>query len=179
MPEPREESLKAAIRDVPDFPKPGILFRDITPLLLDPLKRDAAVTALWTPFQDAGVQGIAGIESRGFIFGACLAMRHQLPLILIRKEGKLPSAVHREAYLLEYGEDAVEMHQDAVAEGRRILLVDDLLATGGTAAAAVRLIQRAGGQLVGASFLVELTGLQGRKLLEGCRIHTVIRYEGA
>ncbi|MBU1701874.1 MAG: adenine phosphoribosyltransferase [Candidatus Eisenbacteria bacterium] len=178
MQNPVVENLRQTIRSIPDFPKKGILFRDITPILLQPQSFEDAVTALWDPFLDKGVDAIAGIESRGFIFGAGMALEQGLPFILIRKKGKLPAEVYQESYELEYGQDAVEIHRDAVSRGQRILIVDDLLATGGTAAAAVRLVSKAGGEVVGCTFLVELAGLNGRRLLEAQTVTSVLCYEG-
>lgn len=176
MPDPLEQHLRSTIRDVRDFPKPGILFRDITPLLADPRLFAESVEALWKPYADAGVDAVAGIESRGFIFATALAVLHALPLIPLRKPGKLPAETFRESYDLEYGRDALEMHRDALAPGRRVLIVDDLLATGGTAAAAARLIGHGGGTVVGIAMLIELTDLGGRRLVEPHPLHTVLRY---
>ncbi len=171
------DRLAAAIRNVPDFPKPGILFRDITTLLLSPPLVAEALDALWAPFAGE-VDVIAGIESRGFLFGMPLADRHALPFVPLRKPGKLPAAVHRESYQLEYGADAIEVHQDALRPGQRVLIVDDLLATGGTAAAAAALIDRAGATVVGLAFLVELDFLAGREKLAPWRIHSLVHYAG-
>ena len=169
------DRLRAAIRDVPDFPSPGILFRDITTLLAKPDLVAEALTALWEPFEGQA-DVIAGIESRGFILGATVAVLHSLPFVPLRKPGKLPSAVWREAYALEYGSDALEMHQDAVGNGHRVLIVDDLLATGGTALAAVRLVERSGGRVTGVATLAELTFLAGRERLAPHRVHTLVPY---
>jgi adenine phosphoribosyltransferase len=169
------EALKAWIRDVPDFPKPGILFRDLTPLLQDPKALGGAVDALVEPLRGLGIDRVLGIESRGFLFGAPVAIALDAGLGLVRKEGKLPSERLRQSYDLEYGTDAVEMHIDAVEEGQRVVVVDDLIATGGTAAAAVALAQQAGAEVVGCSFLVELGFLEGRERLDvPCR--AVVRY---
>ena len=171
--------LEKAIRSVPDFPKPGILFRDITPLLRRPGLLEEAAAELWRPFAGAGIDAIAGIESRGFVFAAILAVSEKRPLVLVRKEGKLPAEVHRETYELEYGRGVLEMHRDAVSPGQRILVVDDLLATGGTAAATGRLVRRAGGAVGGYAFLIELVDLGGRGRLEGERVHALVPYRGA
>jgi adenine phosphoribosyltransferase len=167
--------LERLVRDIPDFPKPGILFRDITPLLLEPAALRAAVDALAAPFRGAGIERVLGIESRGFIFGAPVALALGAGFALVRKPGKLPFDKFAASYALEYGDDRVEMHVDAVARGQRVLVVDDLIATGGTAAAAVKLARMAGGEVVGASFVIELTALGGAKALDvPCR--AVIRY---
>ncbi len=168
--------LRSFIRDVPDFPKPGILFRDITPLLSDPDALQAAVRAVAAPFRDAGIERVMGIESRGFIFGAPLALELGAGLTIVRKQGKLPFETTSVTYDLEYGTDTVEMHVDAVKQGQKVLLADDLIATGGTAAAAVKLARQAGADVVGCAFLIELAALGGRKLLDVDRIHTVIEY---
>jgi len=170
------DQLREHIRDIPDFPKPGIMFRDVTPLLLEPAALEAAIEALSQPFRNLRVDRVLGIESRGFIVGAPVALSLGVGFGLVRKTGKLPYQVHRVSYDLEYGTDTVEMHVDTVEKGHRVLIVDDLIATGGTAAAAVQLAREAGGQVVGCSFLVELTALEGRKRLDVEPIHTVIRY---
>ena len=170
------DQLRRYIRDVPDFPKSGIMFRDVTPLLLEPAALEAAIEALSQPFRNLRVDRVLGIESRGFIVGAPVALSLGVGFGLVRKEGKLPYDVHRVSYDLEYGTDTVEMHVDTVEKGHRVLIVDDLIATGGTAAAAVELAREAGGDVIGCSFLVELTALEGRKLLDVEPVHTVIRY---
>ena len=164
---PRHPSLdlKPFIRDIPDFPKPGILFRDITPLLRDPQGWRAVMTQMGTICERLKPDLIVGIESRGFIVGTALATDRDLGFVPVRKPGKLPGAVIGVVYALEYGTDRLEIHADALRDGARVLLVDDLLATGGTAAAAAQLIQQAGGQLVGCSFVIELSGLNGRQRL--------------
>ncbi|MBK8230380.1 MAG: adenine phosphoribosyltransferase [Candidatus Eisenbacteria bacterium] len=168
---------RAAIRDIPDFPQPGILFRDITTLLAQPGLMAEVFDALWAPFE-GGVDVIAGIESRGFILGATVAALHRLPFVPLRKPGKLPAATFRESYALEYGSDSLEMHQDALPAGARVLLIDDLLATGGTAAAAIRLIAQGNGRLAGVCFLAELCALEGRRRLPpDARVHALVRYE--
>ena len=170
------DQLRKHIRDVPDFPKAGIMFRDVTPLLLEPAALGGAIQALSEPFENLRVDRVLGIESRGFIVGAPVALSLGVGFGLVRKTGKLPYEVHRVSYDLEYGTDTVEMHVDTVEKGHRVLIVDDLIATGGTAAAAVQLAREAGGEVVGCSFLIELTALEGRKLLDVEPIHTVIRY---
>jgi adenine phosphoribosyltransferase len=170
------DQLRRKIRDIPDFPKPGIVFRDVTPLLLEPAALEAAVEALAAPFRDQRVDRVLGIESRGFILGAPVSLALGVGFGLIRKAGKLPYQTHQVSYDLEYGTDTVEVHVDTVEKGQRVLIVDDLLATGGTAAAAVKLTRMAGGEVIGCSFLIELTALDGRKLLDLEPVHTVIRY---
>jgi adenine phosphoribosyltransferase len=170
------KQLRSLIRDIPDFPKPGILFRDVTPLLLQPDALRTAVEAMAAPFRGARVDRVLGIESRGFLLGPCVALALGTGFGLVRKSGKLPWNTHRVEYALEYGTDVVEMHTDAVDRGQRVLIVDDLVATGGTAAAAVELIRRAGGTCVGASFLIELSALGGRKQLAGVDVHSVVVY---
>ncbi len=168
--------LKASIRHVPDFPKPGILFYDITTLLQDPAGFHAAVDSLASPFAGQGVDLVVGIESRGFIFGAAVADRIGAGFAPVRKPGKLPSRTVRASYELEYGSDALEMHDDAVKSGQQVLIVDDLLATGGTAKATVGLVKGLGGHVHALAFLIELVGLDGRKQLGGERLHTVLKY---
>jgi adenine phosphoribosyltransferase len=168
--------LEDYIRDVPDFPKPGIVFKDITPLLQAPAARNEAVRLLVDPFRSDRIDFIAGVESRGFIFGALAADRLGVGFVPIRKPGKLPGETLREEYELEYGTDAVEIHRDAAQPGQRVLLIDDLLATGGTAAAAVRLLRRSEAELVGVAFVIELAFLDGRSRMNGARIHSLIRY---
>ena len=171
------EALRALIRDVPDFPKPGILFKDITPLLLDASAFRHAVEAMAAPFRDARIDRVLGIESRGFLFGTPIAQLLGTGFGLVRKAGKLPYDSHRHEYELEYGTDTVEMHVDAVAPGHRVLLVDDLIATGGTAAAATELAAGAGAEVVGCSFLIELSELDGMRALSAVdAVHAVIRY---
>lgn len=161
-----QESIKAVIRDVPDFPKPGIIFKDITPIMLDAGLSNAILDELAATFRDQGIDKIAGIESRGFLFGYPLAMRLGIPFVLIRKAGKLPYHKISHSYDLEYGSAVIEMHMDAVKEGDRVLIHDDLLATGGSASAAAELIKKCGGEVAGFNFLVELEFLDGRKKLD-------------
>jgi len=170
------DQLRRHIRDIPDFPKPGIVFRDVTPLLLVPAALEGAVEALAEPFRNQQVDRVLGIEARGFMLGAPVALSLGVGFGLIRKAGKLPYQTYRVSYDLEYGTDTVEMHVDTVEKGQRVLVVDDLIATGGTAAAAVKLAREAGGEVIGCSFLIELTALGGRDLLDAEHIHTVIRY---
>lgn len=168
--------LRDYIRAVPDFPKSGIMFRDLTPLLQDAEAFRQAVDAVVDPFRNDSIQAVVGIESRGFILGAPAALALGTGLVIVRKAGKLPHEIVREEYALEYGNDVVEMHADSVSPGERVLLVDDLIATGGTAAATVRLLQKTGADVVAASFLMELDDLRGRDALGLERIHTVLHY---
>jgi adenine phosphoribosyltransferase len=168
--------LKSRIRHVPDFPKPGILFYDITTLLRDREGFRLAIDSVSGPFRDHGVSLVIGIESRGFILGAAVADRIGAGFVPVRKLGKLPSACVRAAYELEYGSDSLEMHRDAIDQGQRVLIVDDLLATGGTARATVDLVKQLGGIVEGVAFLIELTALNGRAKLPGEKIHAVLQY---
>jgi adenine phosphoribosyltransferase len=170
------ERLRAAVRDIPDFPKEGILFRDITTLLLDAEALRLAVKALADPFRESPPDQVLGIESRGFIFGSTLAYELGSGMILARKPGKLPAETESVTYDLEYGSDGLEVHKDAVRPGANILVVDDLIATGGTAKGAVELVERLGGHVVGVVFLIELTGLNGRGLLGDRPIYSILRY---
>lgn len=169
--------LKAYIRDVPDFPKPGIVFRDITPLLLDPEAFSRVIDLLVERYQGWGISKIAAIESRGFIFAAPLATRLGAGIIPMRKPGKLPYTTIRERYELEYGEAALEIHDDAVVKGDKALVLDDVIATGGTAAAAVSLIKKLGADVAEAAFVIELAGLKGREKLAGTSFFSLIQYE--
>ncbi len=168
--------LKAYIRDIPDWPKEGILFRDITPLLADPGAFSRAVQALCEGYRQAGIEYVAAVEARGFIFGAAVAERLRAGFVPIRKKGKLPFDTQSISYDLEYGTDTLEVHSDAVGSGARVLMVDDLLATGGTMAAACRLVEKIGGEVVGISFLIELSDLAGIKKLAGYDVRAVISY---
>ena len=168
--------LKSHIRHVPDFPKAGILFYDITTLLRDPLGFKATVDLLSTPFADQGIDVVVGIESRGFILGGAVAQKIGAGFIPIRKPGKLPAKAIKETYDLEYGKDALEIHEDAVQPGQRVLIVDDVLATGGTARAAAQLVVQLGGELHGLAFLIELLFLNGRSKLADRRVFSVLQY---
>ena len=168
--------LKSYVRDVPDFPKPGILFKDITPLLRAPEALDESVERLAEPFLKDKITAVAGIESRGFIFGSCVARILGAGFIPIRKPGKLPWTKRRYEYVLEYGSDALEVHDDAVKEGDRVLIIDDVLATGGTLAASVALIRELNATVTGAATVIELTFLDGRKKLDGVRFNSLIEY---
>lgn len=168
--------LKTRIRHIPDFPKTGILFYDITTLLQDPAGFRMAIDSLAIPFKDERIELVVGIESRGFILGAAVADRIGAGFSPVRKPGKLPSRTMKVSYDLEYGTDSLEIHDDAVGEGQRVLIVDDLLATGGTARATSQLVKRLGGDVCALAFLIELVGLEGRLKLDGERIHAVLRY---
>lgn len=170
------DEIKSLIRDVPDFPKPGIVFKDITPLLSSPDGLGAAVEHLAGRVADLQAEGILAIESRGFIFGAALAQRLSLPMHLVRKRGKLPRESISIRYELEYGFDHLEVHTDAIERGGRYLIVDDLLATGGTAAAVVKLIRRQEGIVAACAVVIELGFLEGRKALDGCPVVSLITY---
>jgi adenine phosphoribosyltransferase len=161
------------IRDIPDFPKPGIVFKDITPLLADGPAFKATVDALVEPFRGK-CDVVLGVESRGFIVGAAAAYALGAGLAVVRKPGKLPYRTHRATYELEYGTDTLEIHHDGLGKHKRVLLIDDLLATGGTAGAAIQLVKQCGGEVVGAAFLIELGFLPGRKKLDGYQVHTLL-----
>lgn len=160
------DSLKSIIRDVHDFPKPGIVFKDITPVLADPKVRHEIVEAIVKNFKTQGVEAVAGIEARGFILGSMIAQEMSLPFVPIRKSGKLPFKSLREDYALEYGTASIEVHEDALRPGQRVLVHDDLLATGGTAAAAGKLMKKLGANLVGFSFIINLSFLPGEQVLK-------------
>ncbi len=172
--------LKSLIRTIPDYPKPGIMFRDVTTLLGDSKGFKASIEAMAGPFKDARVDAVAGIEARGFILGGAVADRLGCGFIPIRKKGKLPWRTIGQEYTLEYGVDIIEIHEDAIRPGERILIVDDLIATGGTAEAAAKLIQRSGGVVVGATFIIDLPELGGVKVLNkhGVESHALIAFEG-
>ncbi|MGE3063575.1 MAG: adenine phosphoribosyltransferase [bacterium] len=168
--------ISKIVRDVPDFPIKGIVFKDITPVLQDEKAFSEAIRMMDEKIDFSKVDKIAGIESRGFIFGSILAYKHNKGFVPIRKKGKLPYATIEETYALEYGEATIEMHTDAVAKGERVLIVDDLLATGGTTKATATLIERSGGTIEGMLFLIELDSLEGRKKVEKYRISSIIHY---
>ncbi|MFZ0034980.1 MAG: adenine phosphoribosyltransferase [Sedimentisphaerales bacterium] len=169
-------NLESFIRSIPDWPKKGILFRDITPLLADPQAFATAIDALCAGLTSADIEYVAAVEARGFIFGAAVARKLGAGFVPIRKKGKLPFKTKSITYDLEYGTDTLQVHCDAVSKGAKVLMVDDLLATGGTMAAACKLIEKIGGQIVAISFLIELTELAGRQKLSGYNIKTVISY---
>ncbi|MCP4848492.1 MAG: adenine phosphoribosyltransferase [Verrucomicrobiaceae bacterium] len=170
------QRLSAAIRDVPDFPKPGILFKDITPVLGDGELFEAAVRGLAETAQGTSIDKVVGIDARGFIFGAAVSMILGAGFVPIRKKGKLPWATEIESYSLEYGEAEIEIHKDAIMKDEKVLVIDDLLATGGTAQAALKLIKSIGGQVVAVSFFIELTSLGGRERLTGSRVEAILTY---
>jgi adenine phosphoribosyltransferase len=169
--------LKEHVRDIPDWPSPGIVFRDITPLLAAPDAFAATVDALAAPFNDTQIDKVLGIEARGFVFAAPVAYRHAAGFVPVRKAGKLPWEIERAEYELEYGSDLLEIHRDAVTPGERVLIVDDVIATGGTAAASAQLAERLGGTVVGFAFVIELAFLQGRKKIAGYPVHSLVTYE--
>jgi adenine phosphoribosyltransferase len=170
------ETLKTKIRHVADFPKPGILFYDITTLLRDAEGFRIVIDTLTQPFKDKGIDVVVGIESRGFILGGAVADRLGAGFVPVRKPGKLPSKSVRESYALEYGTDSLEMHADAVGEGQRVLIVDDVIATGGTAKATASLVRQLGGTVHALAFLIELQALKGRNQLQGENVYAVLRY---
>ncbi len=179
LPEPA--FLKGLVRTIPDYPKPGIAFRDITPLLADSKGFRTAVEGLLVPFLSERIDYVAGVEARGFILGGAVAHELGRGFIPIRKKGKLPSTTIGQEFQLEYGIDTIEIHDDAIERGARVLLIDDLVATGGTAGAAAKLIHALGGELVASSFVIDLTDLGGTKRLadDGIKVHTLISFEGA
>ena len=169
--------LGAFVRDIPDFPKPGIVFKDITPLLASAVALDATVRALVDATRALRPDVVIGPEARGFLLGPAVARELGAGFVLARKPGKLPWSTVRAEYLLEYGSDALEVHSDAVADGARVLVHDDLLATGGTAEALCRLVEQLGGEVIGCSFLIELGFLGGRQKLEGLDVHALVHYD--
>jgi adenine phosphoribosyltransferase len=171
------DQLRSLIRDVPDFPKPGIIFKDFTPLLADPRGLALAVELMANPYRGSNVELVAGAESRGFIFGTAIAQALSAGFVPIRKKNKLPRRVRGVDYGLEYGSDRVEIHEDAVAKGHRVLVVDDLLATGGTLRACCDLLAQAGANIVGITVLMELVALNGREKVKGFgAVHSVLKY---
>ncbi len=172
--------IRALVRSIPDYPKPGIMFRDITTLLGDAKGLTACVQQLAAPYMDARVEAVAGIEARGFILGGAIADRLGCGFVPIRKKGKLPAKAIGQDYELEYGVDVIEIHEDCIAKGERVLLVDDLIATGGTAEAAVKLLRKLDADIVAAVFVIDLPDLKGRKRVEalGVECHTLIEFEG-
>jgi adenine phosphoribosyltransferase len=170
------EQIKACIRNIPDFPKPGIQFKDITPLVKDPAMLRLAVQELILPFRDQELTAVAGMEARGFIFGSLAAIELNIGFVPLRKPGKLPYDVQSISYELEYGSAELEIHIDAVADGDRVILIDDLIATGGTAAASCQLIEQLGASVIGCAFVVELDALKGRDKLSRYPVHSLIHY---
>ena len=171
------ERFRQLIRSVPDFPKPGIIFRDITTLISDPVALRDVVRQMAGPFRDDRIDLVVGIESRGFIFGAAVAIELGVGFVPIRKPGKLPAETAAETYQLEYGADTVEIHTDAITRGQKVLMVDDLLATGGTMAAACRLVEGLGGQVAGMAFLIDLEFLNGRAKLGDYKTVALVGYD--
>ena len=169
--------LKEYVRDVPDYPKPGIVFKDITPLIGDGAAFARSVRDLAAPFSDRTVDKVLGIEARGFVFAAPVACARGAGFVPVRKAGKLPWEIEREEYELEYGTDLLEVHRDAFVPGEKVLIVDDVLATGGTASAVVRLVERLGAEVVGLAFVIELAFLHGRNKLSGHDVHVVTAYD--
>lgn len=174
---PESRSLASYIRTVPDFPKQGIMFRDITTLLKDAQAFRQAVEVLYARYEGERISKVICVESRGFILGAALAFRLQAGFVPVRKKGKLPAATIRQEYALEYGSDGIEIHKDAINAGERVLIHDDLLATGGTVTAACKLVENLGGTIVGLSFLIELSFLKGRARLGSYDIFSIIQYD--
>ena len=173
---PTVKEIEHAIRSIPDFPKPGILFKDITPLLADARLFAGTIDLLTAPFTPGSVDAVVGIDARGFIFAAAAAIKLQAGFVPVRKKGKLPYKTHEQDYALEYGSATVAVHVDALKPGSRVLLIDDLLATGGTAAAAAALVQKLGGEILEASFLIELSFLGGRKKLSELPVRSLVVY---
>lgn len=171
------EPLRRKIRDIPNFPKPGILFRDITPLLADPPALALAVELLANPFRGKNIDLVVGAESRGFIFGTAVACCLSAGFVIVRKPGKLPHTKVSMSYDLEYGKDVLEMHADAIVKGQRVLIVDDLLATGGTMRACCDLVRQLGGEVAGLAVLIELAGLGGREKVAPLGVHSVLQYQ--
>jgi adenine phosphoribosyltransferase len=176
MNEDRVQFIRGKIRDVVDFPKPGIVFKDITPVLADPRAFNLCLDLFAERYDAVQVDAIVGIESRGFIFGAALASRMRKAFVPVRKPGKLPAATNKVSYDLEYGSDAVEMHSDALTPGQQVLVIDDLIATGGTAWAACELVRKLGAEVIGAAFVIELTFLPGRKRIEPVETFSLLTY---
>ncbi len=174
---PLLEAVRARIRDVPDFPRPGIVFKDLTPVMADAALFHGVIAALAARVATLDVERVAGIEARGLIFGAALAYALRLGFVPLRKASKLPRATHREAYGLEYGRDALEMHTDALSKGERVLVVDDVLATGGTALAARTLVERAGATVAAFAFVVELSFLKGAEKLGATPLYALLQYD--
>ncbi|MBU0640001.1 MAG: adenine phosphoribosyltransferase [Planctomycetes bacterium] len=173
---PGAADLQRLIRDVPDFPQPGIVFKDITPLLADPAGLRQAVELMTDPFRGKGIEVVIGAESRGFIFGTAVAVALSAGFVPVRKPGKLPARTRKQEYALEYGIDALEIHEDALRPGQSVLIVDDLLATGGTLAACCRLVRELDANVVGVAVLIELTELNGRALLADCPVFSLMKF---
>ncbi len=172
------ESLKASIRSIPDWPIDGVIFRDLTTLMLDPLIFKETCDLFYNRYKNQNIDKIVGIDARGFVFGAVLAYHLNVGFVPVRKKGKLPYKTIRESYTLEYGKNTVEMHTDAISQGERVVIADDLIATGGTIAAAVKLVERLGGDIVECAFVVELPDLKGRDLIKGQKVYSMVTFEG-
>jgi len=170
------EKLKKIIRDVPDFPKKGILFKDITTLLKDPVSFQRTVDLMSHRYVGKGIDVVVGVEARGFIVGAALAYKLGAGVILVRKPGKLPHKTHKASYKLEYGEDSLEIHQDAISPGQKVLIADDVLATGGTVSAVINLVEKMGGQIVECAFLSEIEALNGRSKIKNYPVFALIKF---
>src|SRR5439155_12394483 len=177
MPVAEAEWLKSLIRDIPDFPRQGIVFKDITPLLANREAFSFTVTQICEHFSGDRIDKVLGIEARGFIFAAPAAVSFGAGFVPVRKPGKLPHQIEREEYELEYGTDLLEIHRDAIAPGELVLVVDDVIATGGTAAATARLVERLGGEVIGFAFVLELGFLHGREQIDGYQVHTLVTYD--
>lgn len=175
-----ELDLKALVRTIPDHPKPGIMFRDVTTLLKDAAGFRACIELLCEPYRAAGIEAVVGVEARGFILGGAVAEKLCAGFVPVRKPGKLPAKAFSQEYQLEYGADTIEMHEDAIRPGERVLIIDDLIATGGTAEAAAKLVARAGGVIAGAAFVIDLPDLGGAAKLtsKGIPVHSLISFEG-
>jgi adenine phosphoribosyltransferase len=168
--------IQKLIKDVPDFPKKGIVFKDITPLLEDPKNLERVINEFYEIFKGKGINKVAAMESRGFLFGVSVALRLNAGFVPVRKPGKLPRKTIKETYKLEYGTDTLEMHEDGIKKGEKVLIIDDVLATGGTAEAVVKLVQKAGGRVEGLGFVIELTFLNGSEKLKGLEIKSLVKY---
>ena len=172
------ENLKASIRSIPDWPIDGVIFRDLTTLMLDPQVFKETCDLFYNRYKNQNIDKIVGIDARGFVFGAVLAYHLNVGFVPVRKKGKLPYKTIRESYTLEYGKNTVEMHTDAISQGERVVIADDLIATGGTIAAAVKLVERLGGDIVECAFVVELPDLKGRDLIKGQKVYSMVMFEG-
>ncbi len=170
------EEIRKLIRDIPDFPKEGIIFKDITPLLLDPKAYQTTIDVIADRYMDKHIDVVIGVEARGFVMASTIAYKLNAGFIMVRKPGKLPYKTHKATYQLEYGADSLEIHQDAIKPGQRVLIVDDVLATGGTASAVTGLVELMGGDLVECAFLIELDFLNGKEKLKDCPIFSLIHY---
>lgn len=170
--------LKNTIRSIPNWPIPGVIFRDLTSLMQDPKAFKASCDVLYERYKDMEIGKIVGIDARGFVFGAVLAYKLGIGFVPVRKKGKLPSKTIQESYSLEYGEDILEIHEDAIQRGEKIVIVDDLIATGGTVGATVKLVKRLGGDILECAFIVELPDLRGRDQVQGCKVYSLTQFNG-